>query len=156
MFDISWSELLIIGIVALVVIGPKDLPKVLRALGQMITKVRAMAGEFQGQFQEAMREAELSELKKEAEKLAQSTTGLVENPLKSVENEIKSSFDTPTQLQPTAPAAPPPMATDAEVNAVIPAPEMAPPVSVETAAIAPAPPAPQPQPEPVSKAGAGS
>lgn len=155
MFDISWSELLIIGIVALVVIGPKDLPKVLRALGQMITKVRAMAGEFQGQFQEAMREAELSDLKKEAEKLAQSTTGLVENPLKSVENEIKSSFETPAQLQPSPPAAP--TATDAEVNAAIPAPELAPPVSVETAAIAPAPPAPQIQPEPAApKAGAGS
>ncbi|MGA0564105.1 Sec-independent protein translocase protein TatB [Ancylobacter sp. VNQ12] len=63
MFDIGWSELLVIGIVALVVIGPKELPAVLRKIGQGVGKLRRMAGEFQGQFNEALREAELSEFK---------------------------------------------------------------------------------------------
>jgi sec-independent protein translocase protein TatB len=69
MFDIGWSELLVIAAVALVVIGPKELPGVLRAIGHWTTKIRRMASEFQGQFQEAMREAEMADLKKTADEL---------------------------------------------------------------------------------------
>jgi sec-independent protein translocase protein TatB len=65
MFDFSWGELMVIGAVALIVIGPKELPTVLRTLGQWMTKIRRMASEFQGQFQEAMREAEMADLKRE-------------------------------------------------------------------------------------------
>ena len=64
MFDIGWSELVVIGVVALIAIGPKELPGVLRTVGQYMGKVRKMASEFQGQFQEAMREAEMADLKK--------------------------------------------------------------------------------------------
>ena len=64
MFDIGWSELVLIGVVALVAIGPKELPGVLRMVGQWMGKARKMAAEFQGQFQEAMREAEMADLKK--------------------------------------------------------------------------------------------
>ncbi len=70
MFDIGWSEFLVIGVVALIVIGPKELPGVLRMVGQWTTKVRRMASEFQGQFQEAMREAEMADLKKEVDNLS--------------------------------------------------------------------------------------
>src|SRR5262249_17607866 len=70
MFNIGWSELLVIGIVALLVIGPKELPGALRTLGQWVTKVRRMASEFQNQFHEAMREAELAELKKEVDEMS--------------------------------------------------------------------------------------
>jgi sec-independent protein translocase protein TatB len=62
-FDVGWGELVLIGIVALIVIGPKELPTVLRTVGQWMTKIRRMAGEFQSQFQEAMREAEMADLK---------------------------------------------------------------------------------------------
>jgi sec-independent protein translocase protein TatB len=65
MFDFSWGELIVIGAVALIVIGPKELPAVLRTVGQWTTKIRRMASEFQGQFQEAMREAEMADLKRE-------------------------------------------------------------------------------------------
>jgi sec-independent protein translocase protein TatB len=71
MFDISWSEFLLIGVVALVVIGPKELPAVMRTLGQWTRKVRGMASEFQNQFQEAMREAEMADLKKQVDDMAQ-------------------------------------------------------------------------------------
>jgi sec-independent protein translocase protein TatB len=77
MFDIGWSELLVIAVVALIVIGPKELPSVLRTVGQWTTKIRRMAGEFQSQFQEALREAEMADLKKHADdlnKAAQSLT----------------------------------------------------------------------------------
>jgi sec-independent protein translocase protein TatB len=74
MFDIGWGELLVIGIVALVVIGPKELPGVLRTLGQGMAKIRRMASEFQGQFQEAMREAEMQDIKKHVDDAARGIT----------------------------------------------------------------------------------
>jgi sec-independent protein translocase protein TatB len=75
MFDIGWGEFLVIGIVALVVIGPKELPGVLRTIGQTLTKVRRMAAEFQGQFNEAMREAEMSDIKKQVDELGAAARG---------------------------------------------------------------------------------
>jgi len=74
MFDIGWSEIVVIGVVALIVIGPKELPGVLRAIGQWTTKIRRMAGEFQSQFQEAMREAEMADLKKEVDAATKAMT----------------------------------------------------------------------------------
>jgi sec-independent protein translocase protein TatB len=65
MFDIGAGELLVIGIVALVVIGPKELPGVLRQVGKFSGKMRQMAGEFRSQFDEAMREAELEDTRKQ-------------------------------------------------------------------------------------------
>jgi sec-independent protein translocase protein TatB len=76
MFDVGWSELVLIGVVALIVIGPKELPAVLRAVGQWTTKIRRMAGEFQSQFQEAMREAEMSDLKKQVAELDAAAKGI--------------------------------------------------------------------------------
>src|SRR3981189_246865 len=75
MFDIGWSELLLIGVVALIAIGPKELPGVLRAVGQWTGKIRRMAAEFQGQFQEALREAEMADLKKEVDNLNDAAKG---------------------------------------------------------------------------------
>src|SRR6186713_1964582 len=94
MFDIGWGELVVIGIVALIAIGPKELPTVLRTLGQYMGKVRRMASEFQGQFQEAMREAELVELKKQAEDLKSSVSDLGKlDPLAETQKQIESAFD---------------------------------------------------------------
>jgi sec-independent protein translocase protein TatB len=70
MFDISWSELLVIAVVAIVVIGPKDLPRVLRSLGRWMGQVKRMARDFQNQFNEALREAELDGVKKDLEEVA--------------------------------------------------------------------------------------
>src|SRR6516164_495353 len=75
MFDIGWSEIVVIGVVALIVIGPKELPGVLRAIGQWTTKIRRMASEFQSQFQEALREAEMADLKKEVDNLNETAKG---------------------------------------------------------------------------------
>jgi sec-independent protein translocase protein TatB len=96
MFDIAWSELVVIGAVALVVIGPKDLPKALRSVGEMVGKVRRMASEFQGQFNEAMREAELHDLKKSVEDIGgsvQAATRTDFNPIQTIRDEIKGATD---------------------------------------------------------------
>jgi len=81
MFDIGWSELLVVGVVALVVIGPKELPGVLRMIGQWMGKVRRMATEFQGQFNEAMREAEMADLKKSFDDIKDTASSLSKNNL---------------------------------------------------------------------------
>src|SRR5215212_6308083 len=67
MFDIGWGKLLVIAAVALIVVGPKDLIPMLRTLGRFTAKVRQMAGEFQHQFNEAMREADLTAVREELE-----------------------------------------------------------------------------------------
>lgn len=69
MFDIGWPELSIIALVALFVIGPKDLPKVFRTVGRWIAQVRGMAKEFQQSVEEAVRESELDDVKREIEQL---------------------------------------------------------------------------------------
>ena len=94
MFDIGWSERVVVGIVALIVIGPRELPATLRTIGQMLTKVRRMAAEFQGQFQDAMREAELAELKKQAEDLKSSVSDVGNfDPLADTQRQIENAFD---------------------------------------------------------------
>ena len=79
MFDIGWSELVVIAVVALIAIGPKELPGVLRMVGQWMGKARRMAAEFQGQFQEAMREAEMAELKKSFDEVREAATSFTSN-----------------------------------------------------------------------------
>lgn len=75
MFDIGWQELLLIGIVALVVVGPKDLPKVLRTTARVMQKARAMSREFQASLAEMAREAELDEIKRKVEDSARFDLG---------------------------------------------------------------------------------
>src|SRR5581483_6752842 len=75
MFNIGWSEYLVIAVIALIAIGPKELPGVLRMVGQWVAKARKMAAEFQGQFQEAMREAEMADLKKSFDEVKEAATG---------------------------------------------------------------------------------
>ena len=64
MFDIGWSELLVIGVVAIVVVGPKELPRLMRTFGHYTGKLRAMASDFQRQFEDAVRDSEIDEVRK--------------------------------------------------------------------------------------------
>jgi len=136
MFDIGWSELLVIGVVALIVIGPKELPSVLRTVGQWVTRIRRMATEFQGQFQEAMREAELADMRKQFEDVSQTAqTYSSFDPIGTIRKEFESSVDkigepaepatsaaTPAECM-TTPAEVPP-ATPPETTAALPEPEI--------------------------------
>jgi sec-independent protein translocase protein TatB len=81
MFDISWGELLIVMVVALLVVGPKDLPKLMRKAGQWAGRARAMADQFRKSFDDMARQAELDELRAEVEKLK------MDRPLSEFENE---------------------------------------------------------------------
>ncbi len=108
MLDIGWTELLVIAIVLIVVVGPKDLPPMLRAFGKMTSNLRKMAGEFRTQFDEALRESDLDDVRKtigDAQRL-NPTNALREaiNPLRQMGQEIKADLQRSTQV-PT-PAAP--------------------------------------------------
>jgi sec-independent protein translocase protein TatB len=113
MFDIGWSELVVIAAVALIAIGPKELPGVLRMVGQWMGKARKMAAEFQGQFQEAMREAEMADLKKSFDEVKEAATGSASgNIMTSLQKDISSALnidaiDKPAET-PAAPAIEPP------------------------------------------------
>ncbi len=95
MFDMSWGEVMLIGGVALIVIGPKDLPKALRTVGQITTKLRRMAGEFQMQFNEAIREAELDEVRREVDGIRNTVKGAGGgfNPVQTIRDEIKGAVE---------------------------------------------------------------
>src|ERR1700730_1454257 len=93
MFDIGWSELVLIAVVALIAIGPKELPGVLRMVGQWMGKGGKMAAEFQGQFQEAMREAEMADLKKSFDEVKEAATGFTSNNvMTSLQKDVSSAL----------------------------------------------------------------
>jgi sec-independent protein translocase protein TatB len=86
MLDFSWSHILILLIVALVVVGPKDLPRLMRIVGQWVGKARAMADEFRKSFDDMARQSELDELRKEIEGLRN------QRPLADIEHELNRSI----------------------------------------------------------------
>lgn len=106
MFDIGWTELLMVAVVAILVVGPKDLPRMLRSFGNTIGGLRRMASEFQGQFNEALREAEQQAGLDEAKK---SMSGL-SNPLGDVDTKldplagIDKEIASPVKPKPAKPA----------------------------------------------------
>ena len=123
MFDIGWSELVLIGVVALIAIGPKELPGVLRMVGQWMGKARKMAAEFQGQFQEAMREAEMADLKKSFDEVKEAATGF--NPLTSLQKDVSDALrvdalDKPAETPTTTAVEPPATSSEAPVTPTTP------------------------------------
>lgn len=114
MFDIGWPELLVVAIVLIIVVGPKDLPPMLRAFGRTTKKLRGMASEFRGQFDDALREAELDDVKKtfdDARKLnpMQNIRDAV-NPLKSTAKDIKADLEKSVKTPSSTAEVPPKMA----------------------------------------------
>jgi sec-independent protein translocase protein TatB len=102
MLDMSWGEVMLIGGVALIVIGPKDLPKALRTVGQITSKLRRMAGEFQMQFNEAIREAELDDVRREVDGIRNTvrSAGATFNPVQTIRDELKGAVEGRTKVGP--------------------------------------------------------
>jgi sec-independent protein translocase protein TatB len=88
MFEIGWSELLVIAVVAIVVVGPKDLPRMMRSFGFYVGKLRRMAGDFQRQFEDAVRESELDEVRQAMQSVREATPSL----------DLKAPIDKPLML----------------------------------------------------------
>ncbi|PZM11175.1 Sec-independent protein translocase protein TatB [Rhizobium tubonense] len=102
MFDIGWTELLVIAVVLIVVVGPKDLPPMLRAFGKMMTRFRKVAGEFRAQFDEALKEADLDDVRQtiaDAQKLnPMHSLREAMTPLRQMGDDIKSDLQRSTTV----------------------------------------------------------
>lgn len=143
MLDVGWTELVVIAIVMIIVVGPKDLPPMLRTFGKMMTKMRGMASDFRQQFDEALKEADLDDVRKtlaDAQKLnpAHSIREAM-NPLRQMGNEIKADLQKATAVEPKVDLKP-------AVTEVAPA-------EVASAAVVPQ---DQPKPDPVAAAAIAS
>ena len=100
MFDFDAGKLLIIGVVALIVIGPKDLPRVLRQVGQWVGRLRRMASEFQGQFMDAMKEADLQDIREEVSKLKSHTDLSTHfDPARDIQRELTQAVYDPAAVK---------------------------------------------------------
>lgn len=91
MFDLTSSKLLILAIVALIVVGPKDLPILLRTVGKYLGIVRRHAAEFRAQFDEAIREAELQDLKKEFEGIGREVRSTIEQGGSAIDEHVMTA-----------------------------------------------------------------
>lgn len=114
MLEVGWTEMLVIAVVMIVVVGPKDLPKMLRTFGRTTAKLRTMAGDFQKQFNDALQEAELDDVKKSVDSLrglnpaAEIRKQL--NPFEKAASDVRSGVDNlmkPSQPKPAEPEAHP-------------------------------------------------
>jgi sec-independent protein translocase protein TatB len=135
MFDLGWWEVVVIGVAALIFIGPKELPGALRTAGKFVSKARQMAREFQGNVEEMVRESELDEIKKQVDKVA---TGDLTRSIESQidpKGEISSAFSPPTLPSLDTPSPLPPS---------LDAPSPSPPPTLPPPAAEPAPSPPRP------------
>lgn len=128
MFEIGWSEIALIAAVALVVIGPKDLPAVLRTVGQWVRKARALSREFQSGLDTMMREAEIDDLKKQAQSMRDFNFQQEVEKTVDPTGTLRHAFDAPDLAGTASPAVP---------NSAVPYPAM-PPAPAGPAVISPA------------------
>ena len=99
MIDVSWQEILVVAVVAVVVIGPKDLPVAIRTVAGWVKKAREMAGEFQRGVDEMVREAELSDVRKQVEQAASGVVDDVNKMAESAVDDVKKSVDPTGELE---------------------------------------------------------
>lgn len=172
MFDIAWSELMVIAVIALVVIGPKDLPKAIFTLGKWVRKARGVAREFQTHIDDMMRETELDELRKEALKTRDLNIKKMMEDTIDPKGEVGKAFDPKgfdvglnghagSTPEPDLPQAPVPTPTPTPMPAPVVAdstpPSAAPsPITTQPPQPAPVPPATQPAAQPAEVASAQS
>ncbi|MBP2227623.1 sec-independent protein translocase protein TatB [Azospirillum agricola] len=135
MFDIAWSELLLIAVVALIFIGPKDLPKAIYTFGKWVRKARGVAREFQTHIDDMMRETELDELRREALKTRDMNIKKMMEDTIDPKGEVSKAFDVGLAGHPGSPP-------EAEAKPDVGAVPAADPVSPAEPAAAPPAPAP--------------
>lgn len=113
MFDIGWTEILIIAVVAIIIVGPKDLPRMLRSLGRYAGQLKRTAGQFRSQFDDAIRESELDELRNSLKDVTDNPVNQIRDtmsdsmkPLEETASDIKSGIEKKEPAEKPADAAP--------------------------------------------------
>ncbi|SEA73192.1 Sec-independent protein translocase protein TatB [Rubrimonas cliftonensis] len=135
MLDIGWSELMVIGALALIVVGPKDLPKLLRSFGKYVNQVRGMARDFQRSMEDAAREADISDMK-DLREAAKSLNDLKRMPYDSLKKPGKPAAGATVPPSPKVEHAAPRSAAPAAAEPTS-APTASAPAPAPTAAVAP-------------------
>lgn len=137
MFDLGWGEMLVIGVVALVVLGPKELPNALRTVSNLTKTARKLAGEFQSGVNEIVREAELEDARKAAQSIGKGSiskaiekaidpTGEMKSTVAGVEQDLKDTKQiSPGQISPEGSIPPAPTIAAEPASPAIAAPEPA-------------------------------
>ncbi len=114
MFDFDAGKMIVFGVVALAVIPPKDLPRVLRTVGKYVGQMRRMASDFQGQFMDALKEADLDNVRKEIAEINESSKLNVSfDPAGMMRDSMEKAVDAPASVHEPAPAEPPALAPPA-------------------------------------------
>jgi sec-independent protein translocase protein TatB len=130
MLDLSWGEIALIGAVAVIFIGPKELPGALRAMGKFMGKARTMAREFQNNVDDMIREAELDEVKKQVQSAQNIATGGISGAIQNAidpKGELQKAIAPPEALSaPSLTELPPPPAAPAPLPTPVPAADAAP------------------------------
>lgn len=125
MFDLGWGEMLVIAIVIIVVVGPKELPGMLRTFGKTTSKLRVMANDFRKQFDEALKEAELDDLKKVADDVRalnpKNEIRKALSPMEQAANDVRAGLSSAMTPAPTPAPEPAVAASDAPAVAAEPA-----------------------------------
>lgn len=110
MLDVGWTEMLVIAIVMIVVVGPKDLPKMLRSFGRTTAKMRSMANDFRKQFDEALKEAELDDVKSSIDQMRSMNPAndikKALNPMEKAAADVRAGLQAALNPSPKTPAAP--------------------------------------------------
>jgi len=132
MFDLGWSELMLVGVIAVLILGPKELPKAMRTMAKWVRKARLLAGDFQRHIDDVVREAELEDLRAEANKLAHQDLGKKIDQAIDPDGSVARGLEFDDSIDPTgpstsrpAPAKPAPAASSAPPAAAPPASESA-------------------------------
>lgn len=99
MFDLGWSKLLLIAIIAIVVVGPKDLPPLLRALGKFIAQLRRQAEEFRAHFNDAMRDTGFDEIKRDVQSIKAAATETATDITRSLDESVKPLHEAAADIQ---------------------------------------------------------
>jgi sec-independent protein translocase protein TatB len=93
MLDIGWSELLVVAVIALIVVGPRELPGLLRTVGRFVNTIRRQANDFRAQFDEAIKDSEFEEVRKEFQELRSDAEATVRNAGREIEDEMRDLDD---------------------------------------------------------------
>ncbi len=99
MLDLGWSELLVVAVVALIVVGPKELPGMLRTIGKFVKMIRRQANEFRSQFDEAIKDTEFEQVRRDFENIKSDATATVRDAAKDIEDEFKDLDDVSRDIE---------------------------------------------------------
>ncbi len=105
MFDLGWSELMLVGTIAVLILGPKELPRAMRTMAKWVRKARLLASDFQRHIDDVVRESELDDLRKEANKLARQDIGRKIDETVDPDGSVARSLHFDDRVDPTGPTA---------------------------------------------------